>query len=65
MRYYEVCQGCGKSKDVAPLSARGLCSPCSVGHVRASVQQMQQRSGPYYERWLQRRQAAMRRPRRT
>ena len=65
MRFFANCQGCGKPADQVDLSARGLCNACSTQRVRDSVEQMQQRSGPYYARWLNRRQAAMRRPRRN
>lgn len=36
------------------LSARGLCSPCSVARMVENQKQLREKEGPIYEKWLYR-----------
>lgn len=43
------CVECG---DVMHVSKRGLCRACAYQRSDESIQQMQDKQGPIYDRWL-------------
>lgn len=47
------CTRCGCQTEARELSARGLCFACNLAAQTANTEQLQAKSGPYYERWLE------------
>lgn len=50
------CRDCGATEK---LSRRFLCQACGVKRFLACIHQMHEKTGPYYDRWLQGMQAAI------
>ena len=49
---WDRCMGCGALVPPGSLSAAGLCSQCSALRVRECIEQLRNKRGPYYYRWL-------------
>jgi len=45
------CKDCGQTFDPAKLSWQGLCRKCSQARLKEVHRQLQERAGPYYEKW--------------
>jgi hypothetical protein len=56
----DFCRRCGRNEDeVGPISQRGKCQGCALGAVEASITEMRQHSGPYFQRWRHNHAAAV------
>jgi len=45
------CKECGRQLKY-PKAKTGLCNDCRVKHLRENIQQLKDRSGEYYMKWL-------------
>lgn len=51
-RKREHCRDCGRHIDeCGTLSKRGKCQSCGMGNMLAAATQIENRSGPYYDKW--------------
>lgn len=57
---YKTCRNCsGHTDDVGPLSHSRLCRRCSRQLVEQNYDQVQARSGPFFQRWRERTAASL------
>lgn len=60
------CRGCGKAMTVGSNTVnQPRCLPCGIDAGTDAMIQMQRKSGPYYERWLNGMRVALERESRT
>jgi len=50
---YGYCVRCGRTFDKDELSVRGICSECSAKAQYQNLWGLRNKSGPYYEQWLE------------
>jgi DNA-directed RNA polymerase subunit RPC12/RpoP len=55
------CKECGKPISRTQAYRSKLCPDCAMARIRENARQLQEKSGPYYERWKARYEAGMRR----
>jgi hypothetical protein len=57
----KVCVECGNPPpEGSKLNRRGYCYLCSYEHVKTAAQQLHAHSGPIYDKWKSRMEAAVR-----
>jgi len=49
----KICIDCKREFSRKALNRRGRCQECAMKAWRDAAEQMHQRDGPYYERWLE------------
>lgn len=66
MRWHpDTCSRCGaKAGEHFPISARGLCVPCAQDAVATSIDELHERRGPTYRKWLDTRLRSLEKQRR-